>query len=207
MKPGLDADRLVYFSDAVVAIAITLLVLPLVDLVPEARREPVAELLSVNYGPIFAFGLSFAVIARLWMVHHAAFDGIERVGHAVVLVDMVWLLTIVVLPFAAALTGDKGDDPLTPQIYVGVLAVNLLSMTVLSVLTHRERGDDADETSARRIDGAGGSASMAVIAFVVVLVAPALSFYPLLLLFVSPLGDRVVRAVRRRVWPQAGDTS
>jgi hypothetical protein len=69
-KAGLD--RFVTFIDAVVAIAITLLVLPLVDLArTSANPTDLGDLLSPHGGLIFSFLLSFTVIARLWLGHHA----------------------------------------------------------------------------------------------------------------------------------------
>src|SRR3712207_2209345 len=64
-------DRLVTFLDAVVAIAITLLVLPLVDVIPDEGRDvDLGALLADEAGRFGAFALSFAVIAQLWLVHH-----------------------------------------------------------------------------------------------------------------------------------------
>jgi len=66
-SPGisLGTERLVFFTDAVVAIAATLLILPLVDRVPEAARESadLADFFAVNGAQVAAFFLSFVVIA------------------------------------------------------------------------------------------------------------------------------------------------
>ena len=67
-------DRLVNFSDATVAIAITVLLLPLVDIALEIEKESLGELLWSNIGTIIAFAITFAVIARLWSVHHRIFE-------------------------------------------------------------------------------------------------------------------------------------
>src|SRR5918998_5814172 len=70
-------DRLVTFLDAVVAIAITLLVLPLVDVLPdEGGTVPLGDLLAEEARRFVTFLLSFAVIAQLWLVHHRL---VERV--------------------------------------------------------------------------------------------------------------------------------
>jgi uncharacterized membrane protein len=64
-------ERVIFFTDAVVAIAITLLILPLVEiLIADAWQTPVPPLgqfLSDNLWQFFAFALSFAIIARFWM--------------------------------------------------------------------------------------------------------------------------------------------
>jgi uncharacterized membrane protein len=76
-------ERLVAFVDAMVAIAITLLVLPLVELTSEVDDyASVGALLRENQSQVWAFLLSFAVIARLWFVQHdgARAPGTARVG-------------------------------------------------------------------------------------------------------------------------------
>ena len=66
-------DRLLTFVDAIVAIAITLLVLPLVELAPEVRDGgSVADLLREHADELGAFVLSFYVIARIWLSQHHA---------------------------------------------------------------------------------------------------------------------------------------
>ena len=76
--PG--AERMVAFTDAAVAIALTLLVLPLVELVPEAAhaKEPASSVITHNLVPIGSFLLSFVVIARFWSVHHRLFGFASR---------------------------------------------------------------------------------------------------------------------------------
>ena len=66
-----DFDRFLTFIDAIVAIAVTLLVLPLVDLVGELEKGiSVQQLLEDNKAPIGAFLLSFLVISQVWLGQH-----------------------------------------------------------------------------------------------------------------------------------------
>ena len=69
-------ERLVLFSDAVVAIALTLLILPLTDVEIEAGQTLV-EVLRNYSGKLLAFGISFAVIARYWLGHHSIFKDVR----------------------------------------------------------------------------------------------------------------------------------
>jgi hypothetical protein len=82
MRTDRGLDRLVNFSDATVAIAITLLLLPLVDIADEIRRESLGDLLADHVGTLIAFFVSFVVISRLWLSHHRLFAARFRVGVA-----------------------------------------------------------------------------------------------------------------------------
>ncbi|MDI9914964.1 TMEM175 family protein [Rhodococcus sp. IEGM 1379] len=62
-------DRYVTFIDAIAAIAITLLVLPLVELTND-HDGTTAELLRDHTAQFYAFGLSFVVIFRFWWSQH-----------------------------------------------------------------------------------------------------------------------------------------
>ena len=92
-------DRLIFFSDAVVAIAITLLAIDLP--VPEGGTVS-AFWMSVrdNAGHYAAFLISFAVIAGGWANHHDLFRYARRTDSRLRAVNTAWLLTIVLNPFA-----------------------------------------------------------------------------------------------------------
>jgi TMEM175 potassium channel family protein len=129
-------ERLVFFSDAVVAIALTLLILPLVDAVQEASAEHAHsfDLISTNQWKIFSFLLSFVVIARMWRSHHRLFEQLKAVNRALVTVNFGWLLTIVVLPFPTEMVGKFDQDRLTVALYVGtMLAADIFLLTMVSI--------------------------------------------------------------------------
>src|SRR5204863_6849650 len=74
---GLDLDRVVFFSDAVFAIAMTVLVLSIH--VPTVRNGEVGRALRDQLPAIYSYFLSFAVIALYWLVHHRMFHWIRRI--------------------------------------------------------------------------------------------------------------------------------
>jgi uncharacterized membrane protein len=63
-----SVDRVIAFSDGVVAIAVALLILPLTAIEP-AEGATLANVAIDNSGALFAFALSFAVIANYWITH------------------------------------------------------------------------------------------------------------------------------------------
>ena len=106
------AERLIAFSDAVVAIAITLLALELP--VPSGHTfSRYWSSVRANDGHYLAFLISFGAIAAAWKQHHRIFNYIERVDPRLRNLNLVWLLMIVLNPFATKLLTTEGQDSLT----------------------------------------------------------------------------------------------
>ena len=109
-----DFERLLTFVDAVVAIAITLLVLPLVDLAGElGDGGSVADLIGDHLAELGSAVLSFVVIARLWLAQHETVRDVVAQDRRVTQLMLLWLLLIVFLPVPTALLADGGSQALT----------------------------------------------------------------------------------------------
>lgn len=185
-----DLDRFLTFIDAIVAIAITLLVLPLVELTSEIDQfDTVADLLHEHQSEIWAFLLSFVVIARLWFVQHQSMRHVllyhPRVAHLL----MVWALTIVFLPFPTALVAGADDSDLTKLLYIGSIVVSaaMLALVEAFLVRHPELTDGHDDSDP--VDGVVNVALL-LVALVLSVVLPRASYFPLLLLMVAgPVAD------------------
>ena len=175
------------FTDAVAAIAITLLVLPLVDVVSEevAAGAPSVDVITENRGQIFSFLLSFYVIAQLWSAHHRLFERVTAARRGVVTLNMLWVLTIVVLPFATEMIGGYGTDRFTVLLYISTVLASSACLTALSVVI---RG--------RLVAEAGSTTGLLVVALLLAVIVPAVGYASLLLLLLSPLAERWWRRVR-----------
>src|SRR5581483_2257055 len=92
------AERLTFFSDAVIAIAITLLAIELP--LPEGH-DVHGFWMSVkgDSGHYAAFLISFVAIAAAWNSHHDIFRYVRRVDTRVRTLNTAWLLTIILTPF------------------------------------------------------------------------------------------------------------
>ncbi|HUQ54465.1 TMEM175 family protein [Lentzea sp.] len=180
-----EPDRLVLFTDAVVAIAITLLVLPLVEVVSEPGSEPPAELVHRHWPQIFSFLLSFAVIAQLWMTHHRLFENVKRYNSPLMLLNMAWLLTIVVLPFPTELVGRPGDDHFTQFFYIGTIAVSSALLTALTLLVHGSPDLAVEGRGLSLLVVLRALLPTAMLLLALVL-SPLISYWGLLLLLLSP---------------------
>ncbi len=137
-------DRLIFFTDAVAAIAITLLILPLVDLVPEAGEAAnAADFLGGIVPQLASFLISFLVIARLWIAHHAVFEHVEAYSRALMWLSLFWALTIVVLPLPTSMTAEFSAQPLVVGLYIGTMTLSSAALTAMSVLVHRSAALEA----------------------------------------------------------------
>ncbi|MFC4223074.1 TMEM175 family protein [Lysinibacter cavernae] len=134
-------DRLVNFSDAVVAIAITLLVLPLVELAKEASTTDPLTIIENSGYSLLAFAISFVVIGRFWLVHHAFYEGVTGYNTPLLWSNMLWLLSIVFLPFPTALLAEAGtNSPVTNGLYIGTMTITTVAMLLqrASLMRHPE---------------------------------------------------------------------
>jgi uncharacterized membrane protein len=104
-------ERLVFFSDAVVAIALTLLVIELP--VPSAdSQHAFFHSLQDNAGHYLAFLVSFVVVAVAWRNHKRMSILVTRADSTFETLNFVWLLTVVLMPFAAKLLTLHRHSPL-----------------------------------------------------------------------------------------------
>jgi uncharacterized membrane protein len=189
-----DLERLLTFVDAVVAIAITLLVLPLAELGGEAHNGQVAELLRAHRDDLLGFVLSFVVIARLWLGQHSIVATLVRQSRAVVRLLLTWTFTIVFLPFPTALVASTSQDGVAKVLYLGTMAASSALLALIAWVIGRDRSlRDTDE----KPDTAHAAVRTAafLVALAVSTAFPVTSYWPLLVLIVT---DPVVNRLRRR---------
>jgi uncharacterized membrane protein len=102
----LEYDRVLFFSDAIFAIAITLLVLEIK--VPGHENNPGAEI-SAALPHMFAFGISFVVIGLFWMGHHSLSRYIAAFDRGLIGINLLFLGIIAFLPYPTGLlSGSNG---------------------------------------------------------------------------------------------------
>ena len=117
-------ERLTFFSDAVFAIAITLLVIEV--RVPEihgateaALREALIELIPKYVG----FIVSFFVIGRFWLGHHRLFGMLSRADDRLIFANILLLLGIAFMPFPTAVFSEYVNLKTATFLYTGWLMV------------------------------------------------------------------------------------
>ena len=126
-------DRLVYFSDAVFAIAITLLALD-IRLPAGARDAPAGDVLArlaAATPHIQSYALSFIVIGLFWLGHHRMFRFVRGYDSVLILLNLLFLMLIAFIPFPTTLIGGYTS-------WV-VLAFYALTLTVAGLLSDAVR--------------------------------------------------------------------
>jgi uncharacterized membrane protein len=194
-------DRMVAFSDAVVAIAITLVVLPLVDAARDGNHETVAQFLAANAGEIAAAALSFVVIGTLWQAHHSAFGHFGGLTRGMMRANFVWLAAIVFLPLPTVLiVTTTTDDRLGVVLYIGTMVVATTALAITAELA-------AHAGLHRAAEGEGSPPAMLrrhrwlpvvlmVIALVLAAAVPGVRAWALLVLLVTIPVEKMWRAQR-----------
>jgi uncharacterized membrane protein len=115
-----EYDRILFFSDAVFAIAITLLI---VDLrVPDVPHVQSGQLLRHAIPQIGGFAYSFAAIGLFWLAHHGLFRHIKGLDRRLVLLNLLFLGTIAFVPYPTALLAAAGDQVPATVFYAASLA-------------------------------------------------------------------------------------
>jgi uncharacterized membrane protein len=131
-------ERIKLFSDAVIAIALTLLALeirlPNEHHITDAR---LLEILGSLWQRYLGFFVSFAVIGFLWMAHWRKFQLIERATSGLVWVNMLFLLSICCLPFATAVLGEHGNNRVAVVVYASAVTFASLCSALLSIYAYR----------------------------------------------------------------------
>ncbi len=99
-------ERFILFSDAVFAIAITLLVIEIK--VPELHITPITgkavmDALSGKFSEFFGFVLSFVVIGQFWLQHHRLFGLVNDFDSRLLILNLHMLFWIVLVPFSSSL--------------------------------------------------------------------------------------------------------
>lgn len=199
------------FVDAVVAIAMTLLILPLVDSFTASTESVTASTQSLpdaatwfggHASLLFASGVSFVVIALFWIEHHRMYARVHRVTVDLLWLNVAWLATIVWMPVATAMSEEmQSNDALSVTVYIGSMALaSVLALAQRLFLRRRKDLHDASESQLR--SGIAVDLSMVTLFLVSLAIAilfPLVNYFALFLLMLTePLQRLYARLLRVR---------
>ncbi len=172
----MGTDRLETFSDGVMAIAITLLVL---EITVPSRGSALGPALARLWPSYFAYVVSFLVIGAIWINHHAMFRHIARSDGVLLLLNLLHLMVIAFLPFPTAVLAEAfsrgSDEAVAAAFYGGTLtALGILVNAMWWYAAHRHRlliehvsADEARRIGRRYLVGPSGYAAGTLVALVV----------------------------------------
>ena len=136
-NPGLEFDRVAFFSDAVFAIAMTLLVVGIG--VPTVGADALHGEIKDKQPEIVSFFISFVVIGNYWLAHHRFFARLVSMSPRLMTINLVYLAAIAFTPFPTALAGKYTDQPISIILYAITLSVASGLEAVMFVTANRER--------------------------------------------------------------------
>jgi uncharacterized membrane protein len=129
----MGTGRLEAFSDGVIAIIITIMVL---ELKVPLHADP-ATLLA--QWPIFlSYALSYLVVAIYWVNHHRLFHIVPRVNSAVLWSNNFLLFCLSLIPFATAYMGENQFRPFPTATYAALLLACAIAFLILREIVSRE---------------------------------------------------------------------
>ena len=149
-----NPERLVFFSDAVFAIAVTLLVL---EIHPPQDTRQLLQGLAALWPSYLSYAVTFLLIGQVWANHHVMFDHIHSADRTVLFLNTLLLMDIAFLPFAASVLAAAfrtGHGQRTAVVFHGMtfLLAAILFNVIWGYARHNHRlGTTLDAGGARAI--------------------------------------------------------
>ena len=197
--PDLDFERLLTFFDAVVAIAITLLSIPLIDLATQLHLGgSVGHLLSTHVAELYGFLLSFVVILRLWFGQHRLMRLVAHEDRTLTGLLVLWLVMVVLLPFPTGLLAKAPYEALTKVLYLGNMAV---ASGAIAAIAHRIAVTPSIRRSPDHLPDTLGptlNTLWFLLSLAATLVFPAVEYWPLVALFLTEVLTHRLRGAGSR---------
>ena len=120
-----DLGRITAFTDGVMAVAITLLVLNLE--VPTVPGDELEDALVDLIPSLVAYLLAFALVGRFWIIHHRLFETLRAFDSQLMTLNLAFLTLIVLVPFSANLFDKYTDEPIAAAVLGATLGLAALT--------------------------------------------------------------------------------
>jgi uncharacterized membrane protein len=155
VQDHLGLERIIFFSDAVFAIAITLLALdirlPVVD--GSLTDTGLSQTLLAIWPRYLGYVIGFLTIGVLWMNHHQKFCLIQRYDRNLMWLNLLFLMCVAFIPFPTAMISEYGNRTATILYAIVVTLASLASFGLWEYASYRNRLIDPrfDPRQRRRI--------------------------------------------------------
>ena len=132
-----SSNRLEAFSDGVIAVIITIMVLELH--VPDIHTSNIDGLRAIT-PLLLVYLLSFVQTGIYWVNHHYLIDELSNVTHGILWTNLAFLFALSLIPFATTWVGTRGISSFSIALYTITCALPALTWIVLSSLICRHTG-------------------------------------------------------------------
>ena len=177
----LGTTRLEAFSDGVIAIIITIMVLELKlpDLNKDSSTFDIMKLLGHLLPYFITYAFSFMMIGIFWTNHHHMFHLLEKADIHLLWQNFIFLFLLSLIPFATAIVGSNPFVPLSPAVYGSVMLLTTLSFTIMrhySIRKHLLHKDENNQLSEDLLKVSYKARKKAIIATIIYLTAIPLAY-------------------------------
>lgn len=138
-ETSLEMERIVFFSDAVIAIVSTILVIELAlpDLSAAELAGQLPDILISLFPKFISYFLSFMIIGSFWVRHHMIFSYIKRYDYRLIWLNIFFLAFLALIPFATGVLGAAVFNVTSVIFYSAVVASASIIFLVMWVYASR----------------------------------------------------------------------
>ncbi|MFW9835589.1 MAG: TMEM175 family protein [Candidatus Thorarchaeota archaeon] len=138
-ETSLELERIVFFSDAVIAIVSTILVIELAlpDLSAAELAGQLPDILISLFPKFISYFLSFMIIGSFWVRHHMIFSYIKKYDYRLIWLNIFFLAFLALIPFATGVLGAAVFNVTSVIFYSAVVASASIIFLVMWVYASR----------------------------------------------------------------------
>ena len=144
-KDTTGKSRTEIFSDGVFAIAITLLVLVLIETLHSEKEETLIKTLFSHWQSFLAFTIGFITILVCWINHHVAFEYLKRVDNNFMWINGFLLFVVTLTPFPTAALAEYFETDGVTAVAMFGFNYFLISIAADSICTYAYNHDLIEE--------------------------------------------------------------
>ena len=129
-KKGID--RLITLFDAILAIVMTLLILPLADRIEDFEGRSFFDFFKGDNGLLFLSALiSIVVLIHLWLSHHMIFKDLKFMSRRVFLIHTIFMILILIIPMFTRLMSLSLDNKVNQITYLLMITVIYIHLPIM----------------------------------------------------------------------------
>ncbi len=136
---GLEFERIAFFSDAVYAIAMTLLIVAIAvpSIAHSSDSHDMLDALGDKESEFVAFFVGFAVLGQYWVANHRFVNRLAAGSTRLLFWLLVYLASVAWLPFPTALIGRYGDNAVAVSLFaISAAIVSALETAMMAQAQH-----------------------------------------------------------------------